>query len=131
MHGAQEGESQAIVVHGPEVLRIGLPKYDYMYTRLDADTWVCPRGSNWAGLEERLALKRTLSGLWTAFDAVYSGTAEAEGIPVQSSGRMEIRFQKESTFVNSTGIEADRLQTGDLCRYLSRPRIYSESVRLS
>ena len=51
----------------PTVLRIGPPRHGYVYHRLNDDTYLCERRSDW-GLEgQRLVLKRA-RGRWTDYD---------------------------------------------------------------
>ena len=63
---------------GPAALRIGPPRHKYVYHRLNDDTWLCERGSDWAVGGEKLVLKRA-HGRWTAYDCV---TPSDGGIPV-------------------------------------------------
>ena len=64
--------------------RIGAMVFGYIYNRLDENTWLCQRGSDWAVPGQTLVLKKSESeGHWADFDCV-NGVDETEttGIPV-------------------------------------------------
>ena len=64
-------------------VRIGPENSGYIYDRLDANTWQCRRGSEWAAAGHKLVLKRSESGgHWTAFDVANHVDAETIGFPV-------------------------------------------------
>ena len=67
----------------PTLLRIGSPKHMYVFQRLNDDTYLCKRGSDWAADGERLVLKRCHER-WTAYDcapADIDKVTEEEGPP--------------------------------------------------
>ena len=51
------------------VIRIGHPKYRYVYTYMGNVTYKCARGSDWAVGNEVLWMIKAQDDLWYAFDA--------------------------------------------------------------
>ena len=58
----------AAMSHLPEMIRIGQPKYNYMYTYVGNMTYKCRRGSDWCDIGEVLWLMKE-NNCWYAFDA--------------------------------------------------------------
>ena len=64
-------------------LRIGPEKQGFIYHLLEADTWQCVKGSDWAADGEKLVLKKSESDQhWTAFDVANYADADTIGVPV-------------------------------------------------
>ena len=80
--------SMAIDNETPTRLRIGPPRHNYVYHRLDDVTWLCDRPSDWGAVGEKLVLKLA-HGRWAAYDCVVPSNVDVlvggglpQGIPV-------------------------------------------------
>ena len=58
-----------VATTGPNTLRVGPPDHRYVYDRIpQTNSFLCRRGSDWAGPSDRLVLMLASNGRWTAFD---------------------------------------------------------------
>ena len=51
------------------VIRVGKPKYHYVYTYMGNGTYKCERGSDYCDINEVLWMRKEHDDLWYAFDA--------------------------------------------------------------